>query len=849
MRSKLLVLLAAVALVGFNVLAWIPAVPAQIPEDRGIAGLRQALDRLDVVASVLHTGAHPDDENSSLLAWLSRGEGARTAYLSTTRGEGGQNLIGNELFEALGVIRTEELLAARRYDRGLQFFTPNYEFGYSKTAEETLEKWGREALVGDFVRVIRQFRPEVIVSRFTGTPADGHGHHQAAGLATTEAYHAAADPDLYPGYGPPWQAKKLYLSGGGGRGGPAGVRVNVGEYGAALGRSYHEIAMEGRSLHRTQSMGAAQDSGPRFTTLTLLEKTVPGADDEPIFSRTTATLLDLAGLEPALRPDLEALQADIDAIREDARLGEPARIFPALAALVGRFEALRQKASVEHVRFLLDRKRADFHEAAELAAGVRVDVLVSDDTIVPGQEFDLTVAIVNDGPFRFLRARSTTDLPTGWDTESVDSSGDLMPGQRFEHHLKVTAGAAPVFTQPYWLRDEREDDRFIWPDGASASLPFDPPLLPTVVAIDYEGTAIEIPRHAAFRYVDEVLGERRTLVKVVPDLSVTLSPGVAVVPLGGERRKEFTVMLRSQLPEGGTAEVSLRVPDGWGVTPASRTVAFRSPGETASVQFAVDVPAEAGEFGVEAVATMGDEAYDTGYRVIAYPHIEARHIYAEARSKVNVFDVRTEVRSIGYVEGAGDEVADSLRQLGIPVTFLNADDLARGDLSVYDTIVLGIRAYAVREDLGAYNQRLLDYANDGGTLVVQYNTYQILDREFGPYPFTINRPHDRVTVEEAPVTFLEPEHPLLRTPNRMGPEDFDGWVQERGLYFMGDWDERYTPILASNDPGEEPVAGGLMVASVGRGYYVYTGYAFFRQLPAGVPGAYRLFANLVSLGN
>jgi len=848
MRSRLLVVLLAAAALAAGAL--IPSVPAQIPEDRGIAGLRQALDRLDVVASVLHTGAHPDDENSALLAWLSRGQGARTAYLSATRGEGGQNLIGNELFEALGVIRTEELLAARRYDRAQQFFTPNYEFGYSKTAGETLEKWGREALVGDFVRVIRQFRPEVVVSRFTGTPSDGHGHHQAAGIATMEAFHAAADPALYPDYGPPWQAKKLYLSGGGrGGAGTSAIRVNVGEYGDALGRSYNEVAMEGRSLHRTQSMGAAQDSGPRFTTLTLLEKTVPGADDEPIFSRTTATLMDLGELEPALRPDLAALQAAIDAVRDEAGLRQPSRIFPALVALVRQFEELRERATVEHVRFLLDLRRAGFHEAAELAAGLRVDVVASDDTIVPGQEFDLTVAVVNDGPFEFNDVAWRADLPAGWEDAYEGSSGDLTPGQRFEQRLRVTVGSDPAFTQPYWLRTERSGDRFVWPASGAASLPFEEPLMRTVVGVEYDGVTIEIPRHAVYRYVDEVFGERRTLVKVVPDVSVSLTPSVAVVPLAGERAKQFTVTLRNERPEGGTAEVRLEVPGGWTVTPAVRTVPFGRAGETASLQFEVDVPAGAGEFEVRANSAMDGEVYDTGYRVIAYPHIEARHIYADARSEVHVFDVRTEVGNIGYVEGAGDEVADALGQLGIPVTFLTADDLARGDLAVYDTIVLGIRAYAVRDDLSAYNSRLLDYASQGGTLVVQYNTYQILDQEFGPYPFTINRPHDRVTVEEAPVTFLEPDHLLLNSPNRLGPQDFEGWVQERGLYFMGDWDPRYTPILASNDPGEEPKAGGLMVARVGEGYYIYTGYAFFRQLPAGVPGAYRLFANLVSLGD
>ena len=827
---------------------------AEIPEDRGLSGLKQALDRLDVVASVLHTGAHPDDENSSLLAWLSRGQGARTAYLSATRGEGGQNLIGTELFEALGVIRTEELLAARDYDRAEQFFTPNYEFGYSKTADETLEKWGRDQLVGDFVRVIRQFRPEVIISRFSGTPADGHGHHQAAGIATMEAFHAAADPNLYAEFGKPWQAKKLYMTtrGGAGRGGGGAegdVRINVGDYAAALGRSYHEVAMEGRSLHRTQSMGAAREKGPRFTSLDLVEKVVPGASEDPLFSSTTEKLTDLAELEPSLRPALETLQREIEAIRREARLDQPAEILADLIRASERFQKIRRQATVEHVQFLLDLKEADFQEAVELAAGVSVEVLTSDDTVVPGQEFDMTVAVINNGPFDLGTVFAETDFLPGWEADFRGSSGGLASGERLEQSFRVRVGEDSPYTQPYWLRDSRQEDRFFWGEGNYASLPFERPLMTTRVEIDYEGVPIVVPRHAEFRYVDQVYGERRSLVSVVPVLSVQLAPEVAVVPLSGERKKEFAVTIHNQSPRGGSAEVQLRVPDGWSVSPASETIEFRRAGETIVVQFVVDVPEEPGAFEVGATVRMEGRDYDRGYSVIAYPHIETRRIYSDARSQVNVFELDTHVDNVGYVEGAGDKVAESLGQLGIPITFLTSDDLSRGDLSVYDTIVLGIRAYAVREDLRTYNERLLDYVDRGGTLIVQYNTYQILADDYGPYPFTINRPHDRVTVEDAPVTFVEPDHPSLNIPNRISPADFEGWVQERGLYFMGDWDERYTPVLASNDPGEEPKLGGMMVAEIGNGRYVYTGYAFFRQLPAGVPGAYRLFSNLISLGN
>jgi LmbE family N-acetylglucosaminyl deacetylase len=824
---------------------------AQIPEDRGLSGLKQVLDRLDVVASVLHTGAHPDDENSSLLAWLSRGQGARTAYLSATRGEGGQNLIGTELFEALGVIRTEELLAARAYDRAQQFFTPNYEFGFSKTADETLDKWGRDALVGDFVRVIRRFRPEVIISRFSGTPADGHGHHQAAGIATMEAFHAAADPDLYPEYGPPWQAKKLYMSARGGRGGDAvgDVRINVGEYGAALGRSYHEVAMEGRSLHRTQSMGQARERGPRFTGLDLVEQLVPGDAGDPIFDGTLQRLGDLRALDPSLGRELDGLQQRIDDIRQRVTLRAPTEILPDLVAMISELERIRQKSTVEHVQFVLGAKAADFHEAAQLAAGLDVEVLVSDDAVVAGQEFDLTVAVTNNGPFDFSEIRTTIEFPSGWETDYRGDPVAVPSGERIENTFKVTVAGETPFTQPYWLRESREGDRFVWPAGAFATQPFELPLLFAETEVAFEDGSFTVPTHAEYRWVDEVLGERRSLLSVVPAVSVSLAPEGAVVPLPRAGRKEFTVTLHSEAPAGGAAEVRLVTPPGWSVSPTSDTVQFSRSGETVAIPFVVDVPNEPGEFEVSASVEMDGRSYDRGYSVIAYPHIETRRIYSDATSRVSVFPLVTEVDNVGYIEGAGDRVADALRQLDVPVSFLTSEDLSRGDLSVFDTIVLGIRAYAVRDDLRAYNQRLLDYVEAGGTVIVQYNTYQILDDAYGPYPFTINRPHDRVTVEDAPVTFVAPDHSLLNFPNTITVADFEGWVQERGLYFMGDWDERYTPVLASNDPGEDPKLGGMMVAEFGRGRYVYTGYAFFRQLPAGIPGAYRLFSNLISLGN
>jgi LmbE family N-acetylglucosaminyl deacetylase len=829
------------------------AIPVpETAEDRGAMGLSQALKRLDVIGSVLHTGAHPDDENSALLAWLGRGQGIRTAYLSATRGDGGVNLLGPELFEALGVVRTEELYGARRLDHAQQFFTPNNDFGYSKNADDTFTKWPREQVLGDFVRVIRYFKPEIIISAWTGTPRDGHGHHQVAGIITQEAFKAAADPNRFPEYGKPWQSKKLYQTGRGND--QMGIAINVGDFDIDLGRSYSQIASEGRSLHRTQGQGSAQDAGPRQTRLQLVQKTINVADDAPLFSGVLYKLPDLAQLDPGLAASLNDVEQRITAIRQKVNLLRPFEIAPDLAAALKILQQAKARTSNEHAEFLLQQKENDFQEALRLASGLIVDVVASDDTVVPGQEFNLTVSAVNGGPFNFSGIRATTDLPTGW-TITVDAStGSLGAGQRLDQRYKVKAGPAADFTQPYWLRQPRRGDRFVWPDVPAGSLPMDTVLLPTRVETDYEGIPLVMKKPAEFRRIDRMLGEQRTAVKVVTALSVSVSPDIAIVPLKGTRKKEFTVTVENQNPVAISGDVSLVLPAGWTASPVTQPVSLSLQGEKASLQFTVSVPAVAGDYTVRAVLKTGNQEFRNGYATIAYPHIETRYVYSPAESKVEVVDVATTVSSVGYVEGSGDTIPEALRQLGISVTILSPKDIATADLSKFPTIVLGVRAYAVRDDLRAYNKRLMDYVSNGGTLVVQYNrSNDVGNVQIAPYPITLanvnQNNQERVTHEEAPVKILDPSNPLLNVPNKITDKDFDGWVDERGTYFLRNWDPKYTALLESNDPGEPGRDGGLVVGKYGKGTYVYAGYSFFRQLPAGVKGAYRLFANLVSTEN
>lgn len=841
----------------FVLIASMAATTTPPPEDRGAMGLSQALNRMDVVASVLHTGAHPDDENSALLSWLSRGKGARAAYLSITRGDGGQNLLGTELFESLGVIRTEELLGARRLDGAQQFFTPNYEFGFSKTAEEGMEKWGHDKVLGDFVRVIRQFRPEIIVSRFTGTAADGHGHHQVAGIITQEAFKAAADPKLFPEYGKPWQAKKLYLNGGTRpaqgaatpAAAPAGITINTGEFDLALGRSYAEIAAEGRSLHRSQSQGSAQTRGPSNTSLQLVQKSIDVADNAGLFDGVVYKIQDLGRLDATITADVTDLEQRIVAIRQKVNLIHPAEIVPDLTSAMKQLQRIRTKSTNEQVQFLLKQKEADFQEATRLAAGLVLDVVAADDTVVPGQSFNLTVSVINGGPYTFSTPRITPDLPEGWTATPRAATGSIQPGQRMDQVFSVTVPANAEYTQPYWLRVPRQSDRFVWPAGSAANMPFDPPLLNTHAQLDYNGATISIEHPAEFRRTDGMLGEQRSLVKVVPALSVRITPDIAVIPVSGNRKKEFTVTIENQNTTAIESEVRLAIPNGWTVDPASKTLKFTRQGERATVQFTVTAPATAGNFKVQATAKANNQEFKTGYTPITYPHIETRYIYSAAESKAEVFDVKTLVTSVGYVEGAGDLIPEALQQLGVKVTKLTAQDLATGDLSRFQTIVLGVRAYGVRDDLVSYNKRLLDFVANGGTVIAQYNRAAETQRnQFGPYPFTIND-NGRVTKEEAPVKILEPSLSAFNVPNKIGATDFEGWVQERGNYFLSNWDPQYKPILESADPNEMPQQGGMVYAKFGKGTYIYTGYGFFRQLPAGVPGAFRLFANLISIEN
>lgn len=753
------------------------------------------------VRRVLLIGAHPDDEDTNLIAWLQRGGRAQTAYLSLTRGDGGQNLIGNELGEELGIIRTEELLAARRVDGAHQFFTRAYDFGFSKSAEETYAHWPKDSLLNDVVTVVRSWRPHVIVAVFSGTPRDGHGQHQVSGVLAKEAYEAAGDTVRFPvrDFGPAWMPLKFYRAS---RFSPdqATLRFNVGEYNPDLGRSYAEIAGDSRSQHKSQGFGALQRKGVVWNYVrreaTRVNEGTPATSEQSMFDGITAVEpgSGTASAFAAIAPHV-ALEAVAD--RRDLAVGDSARV----------------------VATLYNRSRQTVY-------------------VLPQSDRNLRLAAPNG------RAESVTAV-------APDSA------YRWELYLKGTR-----VTQPWWLTSPRNGDLFapglprLDDPGLWHSMPEDERSKGDLVSVliyasndrpNLSALVKESP--VVYRFIDPVRGDIQRPVAVTPTLSVSLEHPRELARANTRLDRFFNVTLRSASMRALLVTVTLGLPSGLVADSASRTVTLDS-AATRTVPFRVRGRMNPGVHEVSARAVAGGVMYSTGYVLIEYDHITPQRMYGPARIALHAIDVRVPANThIAYIQGVGDNVAPALEQLGIPVTVVAAREIPTVELAKFSAVVVGPRAYDAHRELIDNNVYLLDYARNGGTLVVQYGQYEMMRPGVMPYAISISRPHDRVTEEVAPITILDASAPALRQPNTISAADFAGWVQERGLYMPRTFDERYHPILELNDPGAPPNRGGIIVAPYGKGLYVYTTLAFFRQLPAGVSGATKLFVNLVSQQN
>jgi len=793
------------------------------PDALGAGSTRLALEKLRVTGSVLYVAAHPDDENTAMLAWFARGRKLRTEYLAMTRGDGGQNLIGPELGPALGVIRTQELLAARRVDGAEQRFTRAVDFGYSKGPEETFAFWGHDSILADVVREIRRFQPDVIVTRFPTDGRGGHGHHTASAILAEEAFSAAADPARFPQCGPAWRTKRLFWNAfgrGNQRPEPGWLNVDVGGYEPLLGRSWGEIAAESRSNHRSQGFGVAERHGPLPNWL------VPRLGDPATGDPFEGVDLSWRAFGPAgVRVDslLALALAEYDP-------GRPAALLPRL------FEVRRAMAAVPPVRpAVLAAKRAELETLLRSCSGLWLEAVALEPAVVPGDSVRVAVSVVNrlgaDVTVRRVSAGAATD-------ESPGAFGD----DAFTDTLTVAIPRDVAPTQPYWLRRPPVGGRYDVAQLSEIGAPEDPPAIEAAVSLRLGGEDLDVRVPVAYRWTDPVEGERWRSLEIAPPAS--LRPDQEVYAFPDRSPRVVTVRVQAQR-DRLAGRVALSLPVGWTSEPPAADVSLAHAGDERHLYFTVTPAAGPAASVLVATITVDGRRWSLEREVIDYPHIPVQVLHPPATARLVRADIRHLGSRVGYVKGSGDAIPEALRQLGYVVVPLSDDDLEEGDLSRFDAIVTGVRAFNTRPALHAAQPRLLDWVAGGGTLVVQYNTTAAgVPRTLGPWPLTLS--HDRVTDETARVKVLAPGHPLLTRPNVIGPADFDGWVQERGLYFANPADPRYERVLACHDPGEPDRDGGLLYARHGKGVFIYCAYAMFRQLPAGVPGAWRLFANLVS---
>ncbi len=876
----------------------------QLDRDRGATGVWQSLEKLHTRASLLMITAHPDDEDGGTLTYEARGLGVRAALLTLNRGEGGQNLMSNDFNDALGLVRTQELLAADRYYGVQQYFTRVVDFGFSKTKEETMQQWGHQRALGDVVRVVREVRPLVIVSTFVGGPSDGHGNHAAAGELAQEAYTAAADPRSFPeqireGLRP-WQVLRVYarvpvyaftpkgiFDYASGvytpnriydyvhqrwiEGQPAiTVEIPEGTYSPVLGASYVQIARQGLAEQRTQLSGIGiPDLAPASTPYHLYASQVPTSPKESsFFDGIDTSLMGLAELAPMperarLRAPLAAINQDVEAAVHGFRAANPQGIAPVLARGLAATEALLRQVSASdldaaaqaNLKHELTIKRAQFNDAIVEALGLQFTArvagrgrggrggpAVSMAVAIPGQTFQVDTHVANP-----------TGAAVKLEAVTLRSAGDQppwtfsTPAPATSNQFSVVVPANAPATRPYYSRPNDIQPWYKIDDARYVTLPTTPYPLSAWATMSYAGVRLSMAQVVETVERPQTSGIVENPLVVAPALSVTVAPRQGIIPLSSAT-VNLTVTVHSNVPGEAHGSVHLRLPPGWSATPASAPFALQHSGEDAPLAFAVTPRGvSTSNYAITAVADYDGHAYEEGYHTAGYAGLRPYNLYFPAVYKTRGVNVAIAPGlRVGYVSGTGDDVAQQLLNLGVHVRFLSPGDIADGNLQADDVIVLGIRAYAARPELRTYNGRLVEYVKNGGVLIVQYQTSEY-DHNYGPYPYSLGGSGQRVVVETDPVKILKPNDPLLNWPNKITEADFQGWVEERGHGFMQSWDPHYTALIETHDPNQAPQEGGLLYAEYGKGVYVYEGVALYRQLADGVPGAFRIFANLLSL--
>ena len=870
-----------------------------------MTGLRLELLRLGTTARLMQVVAHPDDEDGGLLTLEARGRGVSTLLMTLNRGEGGQNKVGSNLSDVLGVLRTLELLASDQYYGVQERFSRVADFGFSKSADETFTKWGgHEVALADMVRVIRTFRPDVLVARFSGTDRDGHGHHQASSILAKEAFRAAADPERFPEQIAeglePWQAKKFYIGNVCSFGAQTcpdadwTIKFNTGERSAELGMGYVQFAMQG--LRHQLSQGAAGWSirpGDWFTFYRLADSVLPSTTDKDgheknFFDGIDTTWPGLAsrlGAEqrkvPELRSELMKIATRVWEATDKANGNDTSTaVTPLLEVVAGLARVSSQvQGSTLSAAAKLDlltriaEKQQQAETALNLALGVSLTANAESSirsgvdhqaiaeaagnvaAVSSGEEFFVNVTFHNGSKLPLLIDHIKLEVPAGWNTINGKTRPQATkPGGDLHADFRLRVPKDTPYTRPYWHRDDPDRDSLNHVDDERyATLPFPPPALRARVEYSLSGAdGVRARNGITTAVVANSTGDERSRpLAIVPAFSVELEPGTQVISTHNGSTTTVTVGVTSNLTRDTQGILRLELPSGWRSEPEQATVDFTQRGEKKDFQFQVlTAGLQEGRTTVRAVFESEGEKYSEGYTLVTREDLGSFFYYQPARQQVSIVDVRApHDLKVGYIMGAGDDIPTALKQVGMDVTLIPPENLASEDLNKYGTIVLGIRAYDTQKDVVANNQKLLDFVSAGGTLVVQYNTgvTDFNNGKFTPYPAELSRA--RVSVEEVPVEILAPDDPVFHDPNTITARDFDGWVQERGLYFMGKWDDHFQPLLACHDPGEDAQKGGLLQAKYVKGTYIYTGYAFFRQLPAGVPGAVRLYVNLLSAGH
>jgi LmbE family N-acetylglucosaminyl deacetylase len=866
-------------------------VAIDLPVNSGSAAVWQSLKKLHTRASLIMITAHPDDEDGGMLTFESRGQGARVALLTLNRGEGGANVMSSDYFDGLGLVRTEELLAADRHYGVDQYWTRVIDYGFSKTIDESLSKWTRDRVLYDVVRVVRMVRPLVITSVFVGGPSDGHGNHQTAGLMAKEVYRLAGDATVFPeqiraGLRP-WTPLKDYARAPfSRRGGTSPLAVNIeipeGGYDPAFGLSYVQVSREGLGHQKSQNGGTGVPAaGPVMSAYHRFESRVPAEDKEKsFFDGIDTSLMGIATLAKGdtgfLVDGLKQINADVEKALEQFSAAQPEKVAPLLAsglkatiALLDRVAHSSLSGDAKYdISHELNIKRAQFNNALAGALGISIRATVAPATepdprfamfmgdpdtfraAIPGQTFGVKVQVVNQSsvPVSVSNVSLKPTEPKWWNiSDTKAAAGELAPNQSVSSTFKATVAGDAGFTRPYYSRPNIEQPYYDLLDERYLNLPRAPYPLAASVELTYDGAPIEVGQ--VVQSVKRETGFGSVLQPLVlgPAISIAISPRAGIVPLDS---KSFPVsaVVHSNVKGPAKGSVRLELPSGWRAVPALAEFSTTHEGEDLSLSFQV-TPGTLAEksYEITAIAEYSGKTYREGYQITGYAALRPYFLYKPATYRTTGVNVRVAPGlRVGYVMGSGDDVPASLEHLGIKAGFLTAADLASGDLSKYDVILLGVRTYAVREDLRTYNNRLLDYVKNGGVVMVEYNTPEF-DHNYGPYPYVMGNNPEEVTDEDSQIEILNPANPIFTWPNKITDADFRGWVEERGSKWMQSWDSHYDALLSTHDGGQAPQKGGLLYAKYGKGVYIYNAYAFYRQLPDGVPGAYRIFANILSL--